>query len=462
MTSIAFHAFEGCSKLTNVTFNPPARWWYTSSFYATSGTEFAEADLKDTIKAATYLRSTYCNYCWKRTVSTGLTYEVNTDGTTCTITGIGTCEDTKLIIPVKIDGYVVTAIGDNAFKECTMLTSVYVSTGTTTIGSYAFYNCTDLTSVTLPNSVTSIGDSAFSSCTSLASITIPDSVASINGFAFSGCTSLASITIPDSVTSIGHCAFRDCTNLMSVTFETPAGWWYASHATPTKRTALAEDDLKNAATAATYLRSTYKNCDLTRTPPKLAYTVNADGTTCTINGPGTCIVGSEINIPTEIDGYVVTTIGRGAFNDCTNLPSIIIPDSVTTIGDYAFYYCKNLSIITIGNNVTSIGQYAFAGCTSLTSIFIPDSVTSIGNWAFYNCTCLSSVTIGNNVTSIGIGVFQSCGLSSVTFKNPAGWWYASSSSAASGTAIAETDLNVPTKAANYLRSTYRNYYWKRN
>jgi hypothetical protein len=51
--------------------------------------------------------------------------------------------------------------------------------------------------------VIAIGNDAFRDHTSLTSITIPDSVISIGNNAFRGCTSLTSIAIPDSVTSIG-------------------------------------------------------------------------------------------------------------------------------------------------------------------------------------------------------------------------------------------------------------------
>lgn len=43
------------------------------------------------------------------------------------------------------------------------------------------------------------------------------------------------------------------------------------------------------------------------------------------------------------------------------------------------------------NSVTSIGDGAFADCSGLTSITIPDSVTSIGKRAFSGCVKLSSV-----------------------------------------------------------------------
>lgn len=78
------------------------------------------------------------------------------------------------------------------------------------IGQDAFADCSDLTSITIPNSVTSIGLRAFQSCSKLNSITIPNSVTTIGSEAFYGCTGLTSITIPNSVTSIGSKAFCGC------------------------------------------------------------------------------------------------------------------------------------------------------------------------------------------------------------------------------------------------------------
>ena len=114
----------------------------------------------------------------------------------------------------------------------------------------------------------------------------------------------------------------------------------------------------------------------------------------------------------------VTSIGGGAFDDCTGLTSVTIPNSVTSIGNYAFYGCTGLTSMTIPNSVTSIGESAFSACTGLTSVTIPNSVTEIGGDAFYGCTGLTEVTIPNSVTSIGEWAFSDCtGLTSVTIPN---------------------------------------------
>ena len=51
----------------------------------------------------------------------------------------------------------------------------------------------------------------------------------------------------------------------------------------------------------------------------------------------------EMIIPSEIEGYPVTSIGDYAFSSCDSLTSVTITNSVTSIGNRAFDSCDKLT-----------------------------------------------------------------------------------------------------------------------
>ena len=89
----------------------------------------------------------------------------------------------------------------------------------------------------------------------------------------------------------------------------------------------------------------------------------------------------------------VSSVGDGAFFECTSLTSVSIPNSVTRIGMEAFAGCTSLRSVSISNFVRRIGDWTFSGCTSLRSVTIPESVTKIGGWAFFGCTSLRNIVL---------------------------------------------------------------------
>ena len=93
--------------------------------------------------------------------------------------------------------------------------SVILDDRATSIGDYAFYDCYLITSINFPNNINSIGRCAFFNCYRLVSIYMPDSVTSIEYKAFYKCSRLESVTIGSGVNSIGNFAFSKCSRLSS-------------------------------------------------------------------------------------------------------------------------------------------------------------------------------------------------------------------------------------------------------
>lgn len=367
----------------------------------------------------------------------------------------------------------MTAIPNNAFKNCTNLETLILHDGLVTIGGDAFRFCSSLVSLTLPASVDSIGGCAFEGCNSISSLVIPSGVDYIGlgafnnwtaltsvvfnaencnvpyiGRIFGGCdsitsfifgdsvrvipaaicqymTGLTSVTIPGTVDSIGQGAFEGCDSLAETHYiGTLEGWM----------------GIKMLSSPVEYSRNLFLG-------DSLLTDLVIPGTMDTVN----CNLKGDTALHSITIGNGVTCIAADAFRECGHFSSVRIPNSVTTIGRLAFGG-DNIDSVFIGSGVTSMGSYVFGtikyfnynsnasliwkqqhydglmnptyvsshsqvASDSLTTVVIGDSVTTIGTIPFRYCPSLTSVSIGSGVDSIMSYAFAGCGITSLVVPN---------------------------------------------
>lgn len=306
----------------------------------------------------------------------GFKYTVDSNGNAQVVGYDGA--DSSVIIPAKLGGYTVSAIGDSAFYKNINITKITIPSTVTEIQYCAFAQTTKLKSISFPNSkLKTISNSAFSQ-SGITSFSIPNTVLSIGSFCFSECESLKTISIGKKVKTIGRSAFKKDKNIIKITIP---------------------NSVRELGVGA------FEECT------KLSTVSIGKGLSKIENYVFAHTAIKQISIPSN-----VKTIGYNAFG-YTNLKSIIIPKSVKEIADYAFQNCKKLKKIEIGAGVTDIGEGVFINCGT-TSVKINGKVKCIGDYAFQNNAKLTTINIPNTVTEIQYATFKNCtNLSKITFPS---------------------------------------------
>ena len=385
LTFICDRAFYNCKSLTSIEIPNSVNDILSDVFYgcdlltiyceATSQPQGWESDWNSSKRPVVW--------GYKQSASEGLKFSINEDGESYSVTGIGSCTDTDIVIPSEYNGLPVTRIGDIAFAECYSIVGVEIPSGVITIGKTSFYNCKNLTSVIIPDSVTSIGEVAFNGCFSLIEVCNKSSLNIVTGsYDYGHVGASAKCIIQDesesALKTVGEYVFYD--DGIDIYLVKYLG----------SDTEIKLPDYEGGKKYGIWSYAFYQNRNIT-----------------------------SVEIPDS-----VTSIGRMAFRNCPFLESVVIGNAVTSIGFRAFNSCMRLVSVVIGNSVNSIDAEAFDSCTSLVNISIPNSVTSIGGAAFRDCTSLTSIIISDSVTSMGASVFYSCASISIYCESeskPNGW-----------------------------------------
>lgn len=310
----------------------------------TFGGWYTDSSLSDSYSDSTMPAYDRVVYAWweEENKPTDFTY---TGSSEIKITGYNGSSST-MHIPSYIGGKPVTAIKEYAFKNQTIITSVFVPETVEFIGEGAFKGCNSITEMTLPF----VGESADCSDPS------KQTLGHIFGYEI--------VNTENYKTSSGY---------------TYQGYFYSSVVDTSGATAnnyyghLIPSSLKSVTitSQSNIPNNAFRNCD------SIERIIIKGGT---------------------------TSIGDKAFMNCTSLVEVRVPESVSSIGSYAFYKCSSLTYlnsskegeINIPNLVTRIEDRTFMDCSAITSVNMSNNVTYLGKYAFANCSNMIRLNSSND------------------------------------------------------------------
>lgn len=345
-----------------------------------------------------------------------------------------------VVIPEGIE-----KIGDGAFRNCGYLTEVSFPKTLEVIGKDAFADC-GLISAALPEGLVSIGDRAFRHCTALMYISIPESTENLGRDLLEGCGSLAAVL--GCAGSDAERLAKEAQAVFGQSGQEPEIFGCGAYTAMdlgdmtcvvlcfSERTEN-KDGLEEKVTIPKTLEGravagltggvfdAFDEIECLQIPPTVM-SIGADAfanvsevvipNNLVLTGMNPfsgyetyCALYFEDNGRLKVhDGLLIDEGGR--LIDAVNISgNIIIPDGVTSIGDGAFMNCSEIDSVVMPAGVASIGAKAFAGCESLKHVVLSDALTNIGDLAFYGCGELENLEIPRSVVSWGSNPFAGVG-----------------------------------------------------
>lgn len=286
----------------------------------------------------------------------------------------------------------VTSIGDNAFSNCTALENVSSNT-VTTVGNSAFSYCISLKTVRLPEVRTL--NNTFSYCSALEEVYSPE-VTTLTNVVFENCISLKQLTLGN-VTSVNleqythsftgantaGCALTLGAGQQETTIPVSASggqlmWagkqWQSITVGGVKYAAkgnelyaVIDGSVTDVNTVMAQIQAVPANTKILVTNWLEAYSNN--GSAGTVVGEAIRLLTSQA-MPTNTseEDYIgsislvlddgITEIPYMAFMGCKELGSVVA-NGVTTIGIGAFYECTGIKELTFGQTFEEVGMNAF-------------------------------------------------------------------------------------------------------
>lgn len=282
-----------------------------------------------------------------------------------------------------------------ASMQNTAITQVAIGSNVKSLPTYAFTKCKSLSSINIPNNVTEVGGGLLES-SGITSATIGDGVSNISSYIFSNCSNLQKVKLGSAAKIISEFAFQNCASLEKITF-------------PSSITQIQPNAFKGAT-------------DKSDTRSTLKIYIEDFGSWCMIDGLSYLMnphwaEGSGSDKTLQHDLYWYSDFNKPE-DQQIQITSINIPNTVTKIPDHAFYNCTHLGSVQLPNSILFIEVQAFCGCTSLTTINVPEGVASIGEQAFNGCSKLTTLNLPNSLLTIGPTAFFGCmALTSLTIPD---------------------------------------------